>query len=174
MQIWKSGNLGRANLEIWNLETWIVRIWNLESGFQRFQISRFAGFMFPGSRFPDLHDLGFQIPDFQICTTYVSGFPSFQISRNLESGNIGRANLEIWKPRSCKSGNRESGNLDRANLESGVWIPEIPDFQICRPYVSRFQISRFARPRFPDSRFCTTYVSGFQVSRFPEIWNLET
>ena len=63
----------------------------------------------PDSRFPDLQDLCFQIPDFQICRTFVSGFQvsRFQISRNLESGNIGRANLE-------------SGNLGPANLEFGI------------------------------------------------------
>ena len=26
----------------------------------------------------------------------------------------------MWKPRSCKSGNLESGNLGPANLESGI------------------------------------------------------
>ena len=27
---------------------------------------------------------------------------------------------------------------------------EIPDFQICTTYVSRFQVSRFIRPKLPD------------------------
>ena len=91
MQIWKSG------------------VWNLDSRDSRFQISRFAGLMFPDSGFPDLQDLCFRIPGFQI--------PDFQKSgiwkhRSCKSG--------IWKRRSCKSGNLESGNLGPTNLEFGT------------------------------------------------------
>ena len=98
----ESGNIGRANLEIWKSGIWKSRlcksgIWNLDSRDSRFQISRFAGPMFPDSRFPDLHDLCFRIP-------------GFQISRNLEPGNIGLANLE--------SGNLGLANLEICNLES--------------------------------------------------------
>ena len=58
--------------------------------FQRSQISRLAGTMFPESRIPDLQDLCFRIPGFH--------FP--------DSQKVGS-----WKHRSCKSGHLESGNL---------------------------------------------------------------
>ena len=124
----ESGNIGRANLEIWNLD------------FQRFQIPDFQ-ICRPYVQIPDLHDLcfripGFQIPVFQICTTYVSGFQvsRFQISGNLESANIGRANLEIW--------NLDSRDSRFPDLQALCF--QIPDFQICTTYFpgSRFQISR--------------------------------
>ena len=85
-----------------------MQIWNLESLESRFQISKFAQ--------P-------RLPDFQICTIYVS---RFQISGNLESGNlesgnIGRANLEIW--------NLETSVLEIWNLERLVCsVPCQPKF----------------------------------------------
>ena len=60
---------------------------------------------------------GIQIPDFQICTTYVSRFQisGNLVSGNLESGNIGRANLEIWN---LETSVLEIWNLQRHGLFS--------------------------------------------------------
>ena len=93
------------------------------------------------------------IPDFPFCRTYVS---RFQICRTYDDLCF---RIPAFQIQICR--NLESENIGPANLESGFQI-----FQICRTYVSRFQISRVEGPMFPDSRF--------PDSRCPEIWNLET
>ena len=67
-----------------------------------------------------LQDVGFYIPDLQICTPAASGvrfpdlhalsFERFQIFRDLESGNLNSVNFV--------TATLESRNLGRANLES--------------------------------------------------------
>ena len=105
-------------------------------------ISKLTGPKIPDSRFPDLHaqvsgdsispDLqavSFQIPELRA----LSKGPGFQIPDSWKSG--------IWKLRACKSGNLESGisgNLRRANLE--IWKP-----MSCRkPEIRQSRISKAA------------------------------
>ena len=96
----------------------------LISGFLQdigFQISRFARLKFPeipDSRFPDLHALSFQIPDFQESGIWKPGpFDSAHNSGIWKLTACKSGEIESPETCACKSGNLESGILGLVNLE---------------------------------------------------------